>query len=491
MPQPTQRNLAELLDAYHDYLFSRVSQVRILGEVDEHELKDVFVELSVVDQCTPPPHAAFLSLMDSAMRRRFNPLTAGKRDEAPEMSDPHEKETKHRVRPDELLRRRTKAIITGAPGCGKTTLLKYLALQTHEQGRLAVWLELKAIDRPLFAQAEAVAAHSGHLILAELWLKHLQTQLSLSVAEIKILRAHWQEKFQAHEITVLLDGFDELQDEAIERSLNKCVDQFVSALHDNTLLISTRPYAQERLGHERLQELEIEPLNQREIEAFLNCYYPHDAAIKSLLKTLRERSSLGELLHVPLLLGVVLRLHRENSFTDERLKLYEAIIADLINKLDRSKSVNRRFKINDAALRLDFLKFLAFERLLHDPLDQEKQEANRIVFSYDLLNEKARTFLAREYPSHNPRDLANDALATALLREVGTDYAFTHLTLQEYLAARAFAAFYQKKGNEFDGLNIFCRAYPQSYDGRNGSPADDIGRLEQRRQALRRIRTLA
>jgi HEAT repeat protein len=460
MIKPSQRDLIELLNAHRDFLLSKVSKVRILGEAHERELKDVFVELSIADERSPQQHAEFLDLMDSAMRRRFNPFADGVPDEAFEMSGPREKETKRRVRPVEFLQRRTKAIIIGAPGCGKTTLLKYLALQALEQERLVVWLELKAIDRPLFAQAETAAARSGYLILPELWLKYLQAQLSLSAAEIKLLRAHWQEKFQAYEIVVLLDGFDELQDEATERSLNKCVGQFVSALHDNTLLISTRPYAQARLGHERLPALEIEPLNQRQIAAFLNCYYPDDAAIKSLLKILRERSSLRELLDVPLLLGVVLRLQKENSLTDERLKLYEAIIADLIHKLDRSKSVTRQFKINDEGLRLDFLKFLAFERLLRDPLDSAELEANRIVFSYDLLKEKARTFLAQEYLSHNARDLANDALATPLLREVGADnYAFTHLILQEYLAARAFATFYQKKSNEFEGLKIFCRAY--------------------------------
>ena len=452
MQNSPQRSITEILDAYRDYLLLKVGKVRILGEAGERELKDIFVELSIVEQRKPQRHAELLSMMDSAMRRRFN---------LPEISEQRRKEAKRRVKPDHLLQRRTKVIVTGAPGCGKTTLLKYLALQSQEkEKRLAVWLELKAIIKPLFAQAEKAAAGSGNLILQELWLKHIKPQLSLSHAEIELLRGHWQDKFKANEIIVLLDGFDELQDEAVELSLNKCVREFVSAAHENTLLISTRPYAQHKLGKERLQELEIEPLNQSQIEAFLNCYYPNDTATKSLLKTLRERSSLRELLHVPLLLGVILRLHREDRFDDERLKLYETIVTDLVHELDRSKSVNRLFKVSDKRFLLDFLKFLAFERLLRDSLDESEQEVSRFVFNYDVLKAKARNFLTQESSSYNARDLADDALATPLLREVSTNtYAFAHLTLQEYLAACTFAAFLQKKGNEIEALKIFCHAY--------------------------------
>jgi HEAT repeat protein/energy-coupling factor transporter ATP-binding protein EcfA2 len=451
-------NLSNLLNAYRDYLRSKVSKVRILGERGERDLRDVFLELNIADQHRAQ-RATILGMMDSAMRRRFNPFadTDGERYVGP-LEEP-ETEAARRLMPDELLRPRTRAIITGAPGSGKTTLLKYLALQALEkEERLVVWLELKAIDKPLIAQAEIVSGQHGALVIEQLWLWHIKAQLALNEAETELLRKYWQEKFKANEIVVLLDGFDELRNGEIEHALNKCVREFASALHDNILLISTRPYAQHKLGKEHLQELEIEPLNGQQIEAFLLCYYPFDAAVMELMTYLRERSSFRDLLHVPLLLGVILRLYKENRFTGDRLNLYETIIFDLVHDLDRSKSVLRQFQINDVRLRLDFLKFLAFERLLRDPLDEKQHEGSRLVFDYDLLKEKAGKFLRKEHLSYNPRDLADDALATSLLQEIGANnFSFAHLTLQEYLAARIFAAFHER--NEVEALRVFCRAY--------------------------------
>ena len=456
----TPRNITELLDAYQKYLLSKVGKVRILGETEERQLKNVFVELSITTQRASKQHADILGNANSAILRPPDPVAGTERDLAPKPLWQSRKEVERRVTPDELLRPGTKAIVAGAPGCGKTTLLKYLALQAREkEQRLVVWLDLKVVDKALFSQAEKTAARASSLKLPELWLRHLKVQLSLSDAEAKLLRRHLQEKFQAGETIVLLDGFDELQGEAVRHSVNQCISELVSASHDNPILVSTRPYAQHALGSEQLQELEIEPLNHLQIAAFLNCYYPNDKATKSLLKTLRERSSLKELLNVPLLLGVILRLYKENRFTDERLKLYEAVVNDLVYELDRSKSVRRQFKVADGSLHLSFLKFFAFERLLTEALD-EWTDANPFVFSKDLLKERAEQFLVREnLPLCKTHDLVNDVTQLPLLREISKDtYAFTHTTLHEYLAAWTFATFYQKKGNELEGANILCRA---------------------------------
>ena len=138
MTRSYQRSLPELIDGYRTHLFSNVSTVQIFGEEYTRELKAVFVELTLVEERNSVQNAELLGMMDSAMQRRVNPFLTGRGD-AFEISAQDEIDNKRRVRPEELLRPGTRAIIAGAPGCGKTTLLKYLALQAEEKhGRLVV-----------------------------------------------------------------------------------------------------------------------------------------------------------------------------------------------------------------------------------------------------------------------------------------------------------------------------------------------------------------
>ncbi|NOT64120.1 MAG: ATP-binding protein, partial [Acidobacteria bacterium] len=131
---PSQR-IAELWCAYTAQLESKVSTVRIFGVQRPYPLDQVFVELSLnEDYERRPPQAEFMGLMDSELRRMRSVF--GDAERLPDEDDPtlrHRTPTKRTINPDELLRRHTHAVITGAPGCGKTTLLRYLAWQTLKQ----------------------------------------------------------------------------------------------------------------------------------------------------------------------------------------------------------------------------------------------------------------------------------------------------------------------------------------------------------------------
>jgi HEAT repeat protein len=443
---PPGRGAEELTADYRAWLAGRVGRVYVLGEAEARPLDRVFVGLSIVEeQGRPSSHAEFLGLMDAEMRRRRDPFAR----EEEGMPAPGGGKPARTVGPEELLRGRTRAVIAGAPGCGKTTLLKYLALKTLEAGeRFPVFLECKAITAEAFRE-------SGQDLARLLFERGVAALPGVEAAERERLRELFDARLKAGEAALFLDGLDEVSGAEFFPRLRESVGEFLRSTHaDNTLVISARPYALQA-RFEGARQMEIAPLSPLQVEEFFRHYYGDEAAAERLLQALRQRRPLRELMRVPFLLGVIARLYREHDrIVESRLDLYRQIVLQLAVKLDLEKSVVRtEFRVPDrgGALKLDFLRQLAFERLLTDEVEAEGE---RLVFTGEDILEKAKQFWAQNAPpSGSAYDLAEDVKATPLLREVGADaYAFSHLTVQEYLAATALA-------RRPDCDKIFCRAY--------------------------------
>lgn len=218
--------------------------------------------------------------------------------------------------------------------------------------------------------------------------------------------------------------------------------------------------------------MEIQPLSPRQIEQFIEHYYRDTPERQQFQRELQRRRELRELARVPALLGFILQLWRKRgSVTDDKLELYEQITLELAQQLDSEKedvAPDRKWLVEDkdGSLKLDLLRQLAFNQLfkglIHPPYDigATANDVDRLVFTGEQLRAEAaafaRTLKEREDININPRNLAEDVKATALLRQVGADhYAFAHLILQEYLAAWQLA----KRDNSEACQRIFCRAY--------------------------------
>ncbi len=218
--------------------------------------------------------------------------------------------------------------------------------------------------------------------------------------------------------------------------------------------------------------MEIQPLNPRQIEQFIEHYYHDVPERQQFQRELQRRRELRELARVPALLGFILQLWRKRgSVTDDKLELYAQITLELAQQLDREKegiAPEREWLVEDkdGSLKLDLLRQLAFHQLfkglIHPPYEVggNTNDVDRLVFTSEQLRAEAVAFACtlkdREGLTIHPRNLAEDVKATALLRQVGADhYAFAHLTLQEYLAAWQLA----KRDNGDTCERIFCRAY--------------------------------
>ncbi len=407
------RSTDELMQEYLARLVSRVSTVYLFGEEVPRTLEKIFVELSIVEEYQrPTQHTEFLGLMDAEMRRRRSAFARSEDERGAFITGDESGSGKRTLKPDGLLRAGTRAVVTGAPGSGKTTLLRYLAWRTYEASeRLPVFLELKAITADDFTRAQ--------YDLAELLFEEgIAGTLDLRGAERERLKESFISQLAAGEAAIFLDGLDEVSGTDFFPRLRESVVKFVRRAHrDNTLVISTRPYAlPARL--EGLKEMEIATLNQRQIEEFFAHYYNGEPEAQRLLRTLWQRRPLRELLRVPFLLVLIAQLyHRERRIVEDRLELYRQIVLQLAMQLDREKlTVYRDFRISDRGgkLKLGFLKYLAFERLLVDDLRGEAKgrEAARLVFTGDVILDKARQFWeGTGRPAYNYYDLADDVKA--------------------------------------------------------------------------------
>jgi HEAT repeat protein len=445
-----------LVDKYFDYLKERISTVRLFGRNESgkdisHELDKVFVDLTIVEGYERPSiAAAYSEMMDGELRRQRNFFL---NDETSNKSS-NTTNSKRVIKANELLLDRTHAFVTGAPQCGKTTLLRYLAWQSYkEKNKLSLFLELKTVREIDFKR---VGSDLSNLVFQ----KSIADPLLLNDEQYNELRAYFYNRLEQGEVAIFLDGLDEVREESFFIDLCQLIEDFLqSDSRQNSLIVSARPFALHQTSIEGLKEVEIQPLNDTQINEFLSFYYgDNDSAVKRLKQVIQQQNHLREMGRVPFLLAVMVDLLRqERELGKSRLELYRAITLQLIKQLDKDKKVQRfAFQMRDpeGSIKLKFLKNLAFEKLLIDQPNTRHGEVGRLIFTDEILQEKAKIFVEKErLPNVNYLELSNDVKATSLLREIGDEvYAFAHLTLQEYLAAETLAS-------HADCERIFCQTF--------------------------------
>ncbi|HKX27882.1 MAG TPA: HEAT repeat domain-containing protein, partial [Blastocatellia bacterium] len=436
------RTAEELLNIYLARLAENIGQVRLLGEADSRPLTQVFVQLRLAEEY-PRPSARneWMGFVDSELRKRRTSF-------APPEADEEAKEEKP-IRPEELLRDRNRAVITGAPGSGKSTLLRWLAgkILNQHSSRLPVFLELKSLNKRLFDDCRG---NLSDLIFEQAIAHFLHLEHD---AERECLKAEFTARLAKHQAAIFLDGLDEVRNTDFFEGLCQALKSFIASNYGrNLLIISTRPYALE-VRFQDATEMEIEPLNQRQVEAFLHHYYDRDPQldVNSLIQKLQQRE-LRDLVRSPVLLSALVRRYYEKGdgqLTGDRLQLYESLVRDLAVTVDLEKKGDRRqFSESEGRSHLEFLERIAFKRLFEE---QFESEVKRLTFEGRWLLDEAEAFCS---PSQTDAlDFVARVKATPLLREVAEDvWAFSHLTIQEYLAARVLA-------RRPDCEAIMCRAY--------------------------------
>lgn len=439
----------------------RLQGIRSGGKLVHIELEQIYIALRATRQRTVQAEEAWL-------QAEAGVVPGETRREGADVPRVHTETVTVSV--NEALDAHERLAVLGDPGSGKTTLLRYLALlYAHdvaeettvvkerlgldESGRLPILLPLRRLGAYLKAHRPVNDGTEGHQLL----LDHLYQVLK---GERIALPADFFDAYLENgQAVVLLDGLDEVADPDLRRRVSRMVEAFATAYPKCRYVVTSRIVGYTgpaRLG-EGFATTTVRDFTLTDVERFLCNWHlavavgqmgPGESAeayaeeqTRQLLSAIRGNARIRELAINPLMLTVIALVHRDRvKLPDRRAELYDEAVNVLLGKWDEAKGVqdvaifaDRPFDAGDKRLVLQTVALRMHER-------QQKE-----IEAADLRRPLGDVFHGvigdwRGVGRAVDRFLEVIQERTGLLGEHGLGvYRFSHLTFQEYLAARAIA----------------------------------------------------
>ncbi|MCI0471338.1 MAG: NACHT domain-containing protein, partial [Candidatus Aminicenantes bacterium] len=333
-----------------------------------------------------------------------------------------------------------KMVILGQPGSGKTTLMKWIALQC------ASTKDIFGNFTPVFIALKDLARDPGHTYRS----KNLLELTRDLISGENILPSFIADRFEDNRLLFLLDGLDEAADESVRREVIDWIQK--QNLRKNAMLVTSRfSGLQESKGlkfHDAIPVFAVRDFDIADIERFLENWYKNietavlgeanEKEIKQAVKTGQTRyedlmniinddryENLRRLAVNPLLLTIIAIVHRTRAVLPrERHKLYEECLKVMIELWNvANKKLQVSFSVENSLAHL--------ARIAVFLMQKNRREAEPAEID-NLLPERIED---------HPRKTFIDemVLKAGLLYESEGKYGFLHLTFQEYLAAYYFA----------------------------------------------------
>jgi formylglycine-generating enzyme required for sulfatase activity len=425
------------------------------------ELEEIYITLTATERRTIADEQQWLDEMQHLApgEARRSPKTPGDR--------PRESVQQVKVKVQEALRDHLRLVVLGDPGSGKTTLLKYLALTfardpKGETGQVETRLQLKEARLPILLPLRDFARHlqenykdystDGPLCL----LNFLNTYFEFQ--DIHLPERFFADRLQQGECLVLLDGVDEVADLPMRHRIARIIEKFTIAYPDNRYVVTSRivGYTEAaRLG-EKYEVTTVRDFTWEDITNFVT-YWNRSIEIaladdetpqalfaarqqtEALLKAIENNERVRDLAVNPLMLTVIALVQRYRAqLPERRAELYEEAIEVLLSHWDVAKGLSSAITIAgrelDAGDRRSLLEPVALWMMEQHAREIETEELRRqlgqrfyeMVGDWRTAGKAVDAFL----------QLINER--SGLLAERGQgSYAFSHLTFQEHLAARA------------------------------------------------------
>jgi len=393
--------------------------MRILDMTQPIKLSQIYTHVNILEKLTATRRKTIEELLKECEYEDFDRFGLGK-------------VVEEKVPGVDAVNKYKKLIVLGKPGAGKTTFLKYLAIQCN-QGNFQSNLV------PIFIPLKYFAEASDKPSLFE-YIKQQYSGCDVTAEQFDYLFKHGL-------ALILLDGLDEVSIEHQERILKE-VRNFSRIFFENHYIITCRIAAWD-YTFDKFIEVEVADFDEHQVNEFAQHWFD-SKLVKSVdfIKCLNGNNRAYQLAVTPLLLTLLCLVFEESGcLPNNRSELYREGLYILLKKWDAKRGIHRdEFYEKMSPTRkedlLSRIAFTTFENYFFTPA-----EVKNIVEKY-----LSKISIHDNIPKSqvDVEELLNsiESQHGLVIERAKGIYSFSHITFHEYFIAKRIVSLSPHLGDE-------------------------------------------
>lgn len=328
---------------------------------------------------------------------------------------------------EEYINKNAHNVILAAPGSGKTTFLKHLALVNSDH-ELFKSSKISRRKVPFYLHLPLLNPEIEDI--EDYLIKKLQKETG------KYAKDFIQRKLLKGDAIVLLDSLDEVPEKNKKTTIEK-LQEFCSKFKNATIVISCR-IADYEQPINNCYEVEISRLSDDAVKKIVTAWFKSDKEkSKALLRHLKNDNDLLHLTSTPLLLSLLcIQFKNDLNIPRRKVELYKRCTEALLKTWDTSRNFRRDTKFSYMT---DDRKVKLFEKISRNYID------NELAYIFDSTDLEVKVgkileFFGEERGSSQEVIKEIESHHGILERNSAETFIFCHPSFQEYFCAREVVA---------------------------------------------------